>query len=80
MRFDNTFVRELPGDKETSNTLRQVRGRLVGEAEGSSNEQQQWFAPLADMHHLAKRAAYRPQRCVGGLVAVLPLPPLRVET
>lgn len=25
MRFDNTFVRELPGDKETSNLLRQVR-------------------------------------------------------
>lgn len=24
MRFDNTFVRELPGDKETSNSLRQV--------------------------------------------------------
>lgn len=24
MRFDNTFVRELPGDKETANTLRQV--------------------------------------------------------
>jgi hypothetical protein len=25
MRFDNTFVRELPGDKETTNSLRQVR-------------------------------------------------------
>jgi hypothetical protein len=24
MRFDNTFVRELPGDKESANTLRQV--------------------------------------------------------
>jgi hypothetical protein len=24
MSFDNTFVRELPGDKETSNNLRQV--------------------------------------------------------
>jgi hypothetical protein len=25
MRFDNTFVHELPGDKETTNSLRQVR-------------------------------------------------------
>lgn len=24
LNFDNTFVRELPGDKETSNSLRQV--------------------------------------------------------
>ncbi|WIA41728.1 hypothetical protein OEZ86_009071 [Tetradesmus obliquus] len=28
MRFDNTFVRELPGDKETSNSLRQVEDAL----------------------------------------------------
>jgi hypothetical protein len=25
MRFDNTFVHELPGDKQTNNSLRQVR-------------------------------------------------------
>lgn len=25
MRFDNTFVNELPGDKEAANSLRQVR-------------------------------------------------------
>lgn len=33
MRFDNTFVRELPGDAETSNTLRQVEDALFSRVE-----------------------------------------------
>jgi hypothetical protein len=37
MRFDNTFVHELPGDKETTNSLRQVR-LLVQHHQASSRQ------------------------------------------
>lgn len=55
MKFDNTFVRELPGDKETSNTLRQVhfrwqqlsggvQGRTGGMGATSGRPHRRWAA------------------------------------
>lgn len=40
MGFDNTFVRELPGDQEASNETRQVQVRTAGRRRNSGPDPQ----------------------------------------
>lgn len=60
MRFDNTFVRELPGDKETSNTLRQVRGRSQHTACGGEDLSQRLLLHASCQAVLAERIGTSP--------------------